>query len=322
MPKKITMAEISKQLGISKMTVSRYFNGGYVSDEIRDKIETIVSENNYTPNKFAQSIRGQSNIVGFIAPRIESYTTSLVIKGALAAAAEENIRLLCHATAFDHHSERLAVIEFNQLNALGTLLIASRHSITEPQYQNIDNLVFIGKQVSTHCCLYYPEIEAINALTRQVLKRLLHEQQAPLNAIKYVFDQRMLSNRTTLIQQCMTQYASALPFSLIPLLDSEDKSIYQSLILQKNTLYFCATDNIAIRLYRCAKAQHLVIGKDIWIVGVGDYEYSDLLVPSLSTVAFNHFEIGYQALKKLVKRDQSSLEGQFEIKIRESSQFQ
>jgi DNA-binding LacI/PurR family transcriptional regulator len=31
MSKKMTMAEISRQLGISTMTVSRYFNGGYVS---------------------------------------------------------------------------------------------------------------------------------------------------------------------------------------------------------------------------------------------------------------------------------------------------
>ncbi len=48
MAQKMTMADISKQLGISKMTVSRYFNGGYVSEENRLKIDAIVKENHYT----------------------------------------------------------------------------------------------------------------------------------------------------------------------------------------------------------------------------------------------------------------------------------
>jgi LacI family sucrose operon transcriptional repressor len=45
------------------------------SEENRLKIDAIVKESHYTPNIFACSIRSQSNIIGFIAPRIESYTT-------------------------------------------------------------------------------------------------------------------------------------------------------------------------------------------------------------------------------------------------------
>ncbi|WP_246862893.1 LacI family DNA-binding transcriptional regulator [Citrobacter sp. CF971] len=149
MSKKMTMAEISRQLGISTMTVSRYFNGGYVSEENRLKIDAIVKESHYTPNIFARSIRSQSNIIGFIAPRIESYTTSLVIKGALAAANESQVRMLFHATGFNHESECQAVREFNGLNALGTIIIASKHSVEETFYRTLDNVVFIGKNTPT-----------------------------------------------------------------------------------------------------------------------------------------------------------------------------
>lgn len=37
--KKMTMADIAKVAGVSKTTVSRYFNGGYVKEETRQKIE-------------------------------------------------------------------------------------------------------------------------------------------------------------------------------------------------------------------------------------------------------------------------------------------
>ncbi len=320
MTQKMTMAAISRQLGISKMTVSRYFNDGYVSEENRIKIDEIVKKSHYIPNKFARSIRSQSNIIGFIAPRIESYTTSLVIKGALAAANEFNVRMLFHATGFSHDSERQAVSEFSSLNALGTIVVASKHSIDEPFYQNLDNMIFIGKHIPHHCCLSYPEQPAITALVTQVIRQL-QQQQAPIIAVHYIYDRRMLSNRTQLMQTVITEVACDLPCHLEALTDSEQKEAYQEITLQPQHVYFCATDNIAIRLYRLAKEQQLRIGHDIWIIGIGDYDYSDLLVPSLTTINFDHYQMGYQATKKLIKRDFNSFSGQFELKIRESSQF-
>ena len=320
MAQKMTMAEISKQLGISKMTVSRYFNGGYVSEENRNKIDVIVKENHYIPNKFARSIRSQSNIIGFIAPRIESNTTRLVIKGALAAAHKYQARVLFHATGFNLESEREAVSEFYGLNALGTLLIASKHCVDEPFYKTLDNLIFIGKDIPSRCCLFYPESNAINALVFHTIKQL-KEQKAPLCALQYIYDNRMLSGRTQLMQSSINQCAPELDFSLHSLSDSEQKEPYQEIELKPSHLYFCATDNIAVRLYRRAKELQLKIGHDLWIVGVGDYEYSDLLVPSLTSISFNYYEMGYQAVKKLIKRDFTSLEGEYELKIRESTQF-
>ncbi|WP_246862892.1 substrate-binding domain-containing protein [Citrobacter sp. CF971] len=131
----------------------------------------------------------------------------------------------------------------------------------------------------------------------------------------------MLSSRTKLMQATITDTVPELNLSLQALANSEDKAGYQAVQLQPNHVYFCATDNIAIRLYRRAKEQQLKIGHNVWIVGMGDYDYSDLLVPSLTTVAFNYYQVGYQAVKKLLKRDFSSVEGTFDIKMRESSQF-
>ncbi|WP_299692868.1 LacI family DNA-binding transcriptional regulator [uncultured Vibrio sp.] len=320
MSKKMTMAEISRQLGISTMTVSRYFNDGYVSAENRLKIDAIVKESHYTPNIFARSIRSQSNIIGFVAPRIESHTTSLVIKGALAAANESQVRMLFHASGFNHESECQAVREFNGLNALGTIIIASKHSVEEAYYQTLDNVLFIGKNTPHHCCLYYPDQAAIEGLVSQTIAQL-KRQQAPLAAVHYIYDERMLSSRTKLMQKTITETVPELHFSLQALANSEEKNGYQAIQLQPNNVYFCATDNIAIRLYRRAKEQQLKIGHNLWIVGMGDYDYSDLLIPSLTTVAFNYYQVGYQAVKKLIKRDFSSVEGSFELKMRESSRF-
>ena len=54
MAKKMTMADIANLSGVGKSTVSRYFNGGYVKDETRAKIQKVIEEYNYTPNAFAR----------------------------------------------------------------------------------------------------------------------------------------------------------------------------------------------------------------------------------------------------------------------------
>ena len=42
--KKYTMSDIAKMAGVGKSTVSRYFNGGYVKEETRQKLKKIIDE--------------------------------------------------------------------------------------------------------------------------------------------------------------------------------------------------------------------------------------------------------------------------------------
>ena len=61
------MADIAKVAGVSKTTVSRYFNGGYVKEETRQKIEKIVKEYDYEPNVLAANLKANkthSNATG------------------------------------------------------------------------------------------------------------------------------------------------------------------------------------------------------------------------------------------------------------------
>jgi LacI family sucrose operon transcriptional repressor len=52
-------------------------------------------------------------------------------------------------------------------------------------------VVFIGKNTH-HCCLYYPDRAAIKALVSHTITQL-KQQQAPLAAVHYIYDERMLS---------------------------------------------------------------------------------------------------------------------------------
>ena len=54
MPRNITMDDIAAMAGVTKSTVSRYFNGGSVKESTKQRIQEITREYNYQPNAFAR----------------------------------------------------------------------------------------------------------------------------------------------------------------------------------------------------------------------------------------------------------------------------
>ena len=65
----MTIKEVAEQAGVSTAAVSRYFNGGSLSDDKRKKIREVVEKNNYSPNALAQTMRtGKSGQIGVIVP--------------------------------------------------------------------------------------------------------------------------------------------------------------------------------------------------------------------------------------------------------------
>ena len=53
--KKFTMADIAEMSGVGKSTISRYFNGGYVKEATRERIQAVIRECGYMPNSFARA---------------------------------------------------------------------------------------------------------------------------------------------------------------------------------------------------------------------------------------------------------------------------
>ncbi|MBP9594842.1 MAG: LacI family DNA-binding transcriptional regulator, partial [Trichococcus sp.] len=78
----VTINDIAKMAGVAKSTVSRYLNGGAVSGKTKAKLDAIVAEHDYKPNKFAQSLKAKrTHMVGTIIPRLNSFATNEALRG-------------------------------------------------------------------------------------------------------------------------------------------------------------------------------------------------------------------------------------------------
>ena len=60
-----TVHDVARVAGVSRGTVSRVINGGYVSDSARTAIEDAIREVGYVPNTAAQNLVRQRTPVSY-----------------------------------------------------------------------------------------------------------------------------------------------------------------------------------------------------------------------------------------------------------------
>ena len=84
MGNKVTIDQVAELCGVSKTTISRYLNHKYenISAETRQRIEQVIAELNYRPNRTAQRLKAShSMLIGCCIGDIASPFAGLLLKG-------------------------------------------------------------------------------------------------------------------------------------------------------------------------------------------------------------------------------------------------
>jgi LacI family kdg operon repressor len=84
MANKVTIDQVAEICGVSKTTISRYLNHKYenISAETRQRIEQVITDLNYRPNRTAQRLKAsRSMLIGCCIGDIASPFAGLLLKG-------------------------------------------------------------------------------------------------------------------------------------------------------------------------------------------------------------------------------------------------
>ena len=147
--KKLTIVDIAKMAGVGSTTVSRYFNGGNLKKETREKIKKIVEEYNYTPNTFAKALKGtDSKIIGVIVPCLHSYVSSNTLKYIDKNLKENNYETLIMNADFVEEKEPDYIRKLARMNVDGIILLPTTMSKSyESTIKSIDvPVVLLGQE--------------------------------------------------------------------------------------------------------------------------------------------------------------------------------
>lgn len=292
----VTIKQIAKEAGVSKSTVSRYLNKGYVSEATAQKIEKIIAEHNYSPNEFARNLKIQkSNFIGVITPRLTSPSIMAMLNGIDEVARKNGFQMLISNTELAVQREIENIYSLVQNKVAGIILFATE--ITKEHIEvakAIDiPLLFVGQSDEAVYSVDHDNYQAGVDLATSLLpyghQNVLYIG-VPENDISVGVQRKRGVVSTFTAHQIM-------PETVMSTFYPEDNyRLGLELLPQKKaSLIVCATDNMAMGLIKAAHQLDISIGEELSVAGFGGYSFGEYLYPPLTTVDFHHQAVGEKA---------------------------
>ncbi|WP_055108114.1 LacI family DNA-binding transcriptional regulator [Paenibacillus ihumii] len=297
-----TISDIAAMAGVAKSTVSRYLNGGSVSQATRHRIEKVIKEHHYVPNTFAQSLKARrTNIIGTVVPRLDSFATSQTLMGIDEELRNASFQMLISNTSQDMKREIEAIYDFARQKVSGIILLAAQvndEHLKAAEEINIP-ILLVGQEHPQLHSLIHDDYHAGYRIGRHILE-MGHRQIVYLGVTEKdisVGVRRKEGFRKSLEGTAcsVTYYKTGFRMT--------DAMATASRILDENTasIIVCATDNIALGVMKAAYLKQIDIPSDLSVTGFGGYDVTEIIHPTLTTVRYFYKEAGKAAAHNIIK---------------------
>ena len=148
----VGMRDVAKKAGVSLSSVSLVINGtGYVSQDMRDKVEQAMRELNYVPNELARNFyHGKTGIVGVIVPTIQHPFFATLTAHLQREFAARSLRTMLCSTV-DSASGEAQYVEMLRQRSLDALVVAAHTTHDTDYWTSIERpIVAFDRNLGAH----------------------------------------------------------------------------------------------------------------------------------------------------------------------------
>ncbi len=290
MKQKVTIQDIANMVNVSKSSVSRYLNNGYVSEENAKKIREAIEKTGFETNFFAKRLKTKrSRLIGIVIPRINSVTVGELLTGINRRLEENNYQGIILISDLSIEKELANIRSLSQQGVDG--IIVNSISITKEHIKLISRLsipvIFTGQESE-----YVNSIKIDDYKAGCVLGRYFREKGHK----KVVFagvtetDEAVGIERKKGFIDAFTEDNEGGSVDFVETGFSFKKSyeMAEEILQHKPTAVACATDNICLGILRYLHENNIKVPKEVSVAGFGGYEISSVTYPALTTVEFNY----------------------------------
>lgn len=296
--------EIAKLAGVSRATVSRYLNNGYVSEEKKEIIRQVIEETGYQPSSQAQMLRTKkTKLVGVILPKINSNTISREVAGISDILTKKGYQIILANTNNDVEEEKkyLSLFKDNQVD--GVIFIATiltkQHKKMLKEYKV--PIVLLGQVLEGYPCVYQEDYQASAKIAEQMAK----------NGKKFGYitvtekDEAVGLRRKAGVQDTLHAKGLELKSECVKCGDFTLESGYrmaEELFREQPDIdtLLCATDTMAVGAITWLKDNGYRLPQDVQVAGLGDSSLGKIVQPKLTTIHFFYKTSGMEAASMLV----------------------
>ena len=309
MKNNLTISDIAKIAGVSKTTVSFVLNNKEgISEETRQRVLDVIKETNYKPALNSKRLYFQ-----------KTFTIAVVFDKAT------------------YRSDNL--FYFDIMNTLLKRCTSYNYSLVYSEYSYVDEILTLPEQIlnkDVDGLIFLKDVPLVLVATlrnldipfvvaddhsdhNSLFTVKVDYRLAAYTAVKYLIDQGhrrigFIGNMhlPAFYTQIFSGYQKALREARLPLQlswsfekvhDRETVELYTAQMLSEKewpTAIFCMEDILAIELIRYLQKRKVAVPDDISVISIDDIILSNLIYPSLTTVAIDKEQIGSSAIDILV----------------------
>jgi len=299
--------QIAQMAGVAPSTVSRVINrSGYVSAEVRARVEEVVRRTGYVPNNIAKSLKAKrSHTIGIVVPRIASEALARQIESAARVCRKRDYAMLLTSSNEKASNETACLEMLVRRQTDGVIIMSS--GVTAPLRAQVAALqipvVITGQQVDDLCCVVHDEMTILRELTASLLLRG-YRDPAFLNVEledDSVRHRRFAGFSQALRDAHLPLQPGRVAFGGFTVEEGFDamKELWTAPGPHPDAV-IAATDRSAVGAMQYLKSIGVAIPDECAVAGIGNHQLSRVVQPELTTVDYYFEEVGATAANLLL----------------------
>lgn len=306
MERKVTIQDVAALAEVSKSTVSRYLNKGYVSEEKAERIQKAIEATGFSSNAFARRLKAKkSGMIGIVMPRVDSPTGGKLLTGLAKAFDEVGCQALFQSSFLDMSREIKNIEHLAQRGADGILVSAM--GVTDEHLALVEKLkerdvpvLFVGQQ---HEKTTYIKVDDFGAgrMLGDYIRRMGHERVVFVGVTEK--DRAVGMERKDGFIEVFTRGNRGASVNFVETGFGFEAAYEKSgeILACRPSAVVCATDGLAFGVMRALHENGVAVPGEVSVVGFGGYDMGSVTYPPLTTVAFDYEALGRRAAKMLLK---------------------
>ena len=303
MKKKATIADVAKEVGVSKTTISRYLNGNfaYMSAETKQRIEDVIAELNYVPNSVARTLKSKkSNLIGVIVNTLRYQVGAQTVTGINDVCSKAGYSTLVCCSDDDPQKEA-QMIQLCLNQQVDGFVIIPCSEMAEPYLELCQRgipVVLCTRRITNwpHGCVYVQHDELI-------INMLLHLKEQGFEKVRFMQDVNNFHKRW--MGDVFAKWAQRL-FGMtreesVVLVGREQPIVPEALDQflkdfpdQKKAIFAVNTHTLFL-LIKEAERRKLRMPEDLGVCGYDAVGWSELVYPGVSSIRQPMGQMGVKA---------------------------
>lgn len=277
------LQDVAAHAGVSVTTVSRVLNNrGYLSDDVRRRVDDAVAALGYRPNEIARSLIGQrSTLVGLIVPTVaDPFFGELAthVEGALAESGYKMLLCDCHDTP-EREERYLDLLQGNRVDGI----ISSTHNRDIAGYERADlPIVAIDRRLGEGIPTVHSDNRTGGLLAAEHLISRGSRSPVHITATDHPGNARAAAYREVMDRHGLTPRVMAYGYDTP--IDRRRAAIETWLTLNPADGVFASDDLTALMALDWARKTGRRVPDDLRIVGYDGAAALRMAVPGLTTV--------------------------------------